>query len=47
MAGEGLRVLFFAKKELSSIDDDITQGFQLLGCTAVEDLLQDNVKECI
>ena len=57
IAQNGLRTLMFAKKELSSLntpgdiklineqllEDELT----LLGVTGLEDLLQDNVKECI
>lgn len=44
----------FAMKALSPEDanpeieaDKIEQKYQVLGITGVEDLLQDNVKECI
>jgi magnesium-transporting ATPase (P-type) len=51
MANQGLRVLFFAFKELREDfceeEGDLDSGFTVLGCTAVEDLLQVDVKECI
>lgn len=47
LAKDGLRVLLFAKKELRSLDDNLDTGFTMLGCTAVEDLLQEDVKGCL
>jgi magnesium-transporting ATPase (P-type) len=55
-ANQGLRTLVYAYKELPNytseqIDslrcEDLEKGFTLLGVTGVEDLLQDDVKECI
>ena len=57
MASKGLRTLLFAMKELTDWDpsqdpqdllvEDIESNLTLLAATGVEDLLQDNVKECI
>ena len=57
MAGEGLRTLLFAKKEFSTLSNEaalrnaeeamLEDEVTLLGVTALEDLLQDNCKECI
>lgn len=56
-ANKGLRTLMFAVKELPSDttadslkdkpDEDIENGLKFLGGTGLEDLLQDNVAECI
>lgn len=56
-ANKGLRTLMFAIKELPSDttadslkdkpDEDIENGLKFLGGTGLEDLLQDNVAECI
>lgn len=47
MAKQGLRVLYFATKQLELQDnyeeDELTCGYTLLGVTAVEDLLQEEV----
>ena len=54
MASRGLRTLVFGIRELSGIIDvdsltpqDVEQNITLLGATAVEDLLQDDVEKCI
>ena len=56
MAEQGLRTLLFAYKEISSIDEQSikdlsTEYFEsdltLLGASGLEDLLQENVKQCI
>ena len=58
MASKGLRTLIFGMKELSSDWDHeklmdvkdleiLEDGIRLLGVTGLEDLLQDNVAECI
>ena len=49
-ANQGLRTLMFAMRELEeapSEHEDVECGYELLGITAVEDLLQDNVAKCI
>ena len=56
LAGKGLRTLLYAMKEIDwdgSIDqldlkvEDIESNLTVLAATAVEDLLQEEVKECI
>jgi magnesium-transporting ATPase (P-type) len=54
MASRGLRTLVFGIRELSGIIDvdslkpeDVEHNITLLGATAVEDLLQDDVQRCI
>jgi len=58
LAVNGLRTLMFAKKELSEdydtidklkeVDDELVEnGLKFLGITALEDLLQDNVADCV
>lgn len=58
LARDGLRTLMFAKKNLNEqealkvLDKDTDSemyenSLQLLGVTGLEDLLQENVKECI
>lgn len=49
-ANQGLRTLMFAMRELEDGHTDfgdVECGYKLLGVTAVEDLLQDNVAKCI
>lgn len=54
MASRGLRTLVFGIRELSGTIDvdslkpeDVEHSITLLGATAVEDLLQDDVQRCI
>lgn len=54
LAGKGLRTLCFAMKEMRGDEDwetikveDVECDLTLLGCTAVEDLLQNEVDKCI
>ena len=54
MAEQGLRTLVFAYKEVTGVnnykDTDaevFESGLTLLGITAIEDVLQDDVKQCI
>jgi len=58
LAVNGLRTLMFAKKELNEEydnieklktvpDEDVEDGLKFLGITALEDLLQDNVAQCV
>jgi magnesium-transporting ATPase (P-type) len=43
----GRRTLMFAIKEMSSLDEDPEQGLTLLGATALEDVLQDEVAQVV
>lgn len=56
LAAQGQRTLLFGKKLLSEqdvvnvedIDSEVFEnGLTLMGCTGLEDLLQDDVKSCI
>lgn len=54
LAGKGLRTLCFAMKEMRGDEDwenikveDVECDLTLLGATAVEDLLQNEVDKCI
>jgi phospholipid-translocating ATPase len=57
MAAEGLRTLMFAMKDFSTLSNEeslkeaedsfLEEEITLLGVTALEDLLQENCKECI
>lgn len=53
-ANTGLRTMMFAMRYLSKelvgvnvLQADVERDYDLLGVTGVEDILQDNVKECI